>query len=154
MEGLELMVETPEKVVVKINGNSDWDFVTITRGPSPKALFTYKDQTSRMVYVGASDPGDPIFQAANEIVDFVQEKCHILLEYMWQPIDYAYITYNEASSCWELTLTGYCPFWTVHYSNKDVKNADDMKICANRFLNIKKWRYTSDNEWKGVLYRR
>ena len=153
MEGLELIKETPEEVVVKIRDDSDWDFVTITRGPSPKALFTYKDQSSRMVYIGANDPGDPIFRAANEIADFVQEKCHILLEYTGRPIDYVSVVYDDTTACGRLSLIGYCPFWAAHYTNKDAKHAEDMKICASRFIYIKEWRYTSDNEWKGIRYK-
>lgn len=157
MEGLELLKETSEEVVVKINGNKvdwlndSWDFVTITKGPSHRVLFTYKDQSSRMVLWGDA-VDDLIHRAAKKIVDFVQEECHILLEYTGQPLDCAYISYSEPFSSWELMLVGYGPFWTAHYYNKDAKHAEDMKICAERFLNIKKWSQTGDNEWRGVLY--
>jgi hypothetical protein len=171
MAVLELYKETPEQVILKINItdpltaaenswlNADWEYITITRGNKHIMRFIKKDLSNWSIQWG--DGGctcisDGLLETKRKIIDFVENKCHILLDYAGQPIERATIFYNSYFGAWQLTLAGRTPSsWTACYWDDTVHNVEEMKISANRFVDTADWVYkvaqTGIDTWEGVL---
>lgn len=171
MDVLELVKETPEQVILKVNINDpltaaenswlngQWDYITITRGNNHIMRFIRKDLSSFSIQWG--DGGctcisDGLRETKKKIVDFVQNKCHILLDYAGQPIERAVIYYNSNFKSWQLTLSGKTPnCWSAYYWDHAAKDLEDMKISAGRFINVKEWVHrvavTRIDTWEGEL---